>query len=470
MVGDKTVSAGTAMNFHLSGTSISLQASGSVATDVPRTSVAIDMKEPMVLVSERVAPDGGYGWLVSVMTFVVTFMLTGFLKSFSVWRAFVVGEFPDTAATQAAWISGCIGTLSLMSSPLTSGLLARYSNGLIVSAGCIVCALGFLISFFATSALYLIGSLGVFVGVGSSLVITASVGCTGKFFTTRKPTAMTIALSGGCIGAIVMPYILRPLFSAVGMHYGFLALSGIFALLSLSGLIYANPESHFLVVEKEVAAEEEKVPAPEKTLREKVRTAVMELMALRYLRRPLFLTMAFCVFALSMGSPHFLGQISGQAKILGASADQISLLTLIVQLADLLARLVYGMLASRSPLRRTSEYTFVLATCALCALLAIFCNAFWQLAVLSFFGSLAAGVTNIAVPLVLSYNHGAKNMSNTLNLARWFQGLSGLIYRFAGPEVPTATDVPGLLILNTASLWFCAIMSMVMSFLPKDES
>ncbi|WP_396190330.1 MFS transporter, partial [Flavobacterium sp.] len=359
-VGDKTVSTGDAKNVHLSGMSISLEASRSVATDVPNTSVAIDMKEPMVLVSERVAPDGGYGWLVSAMTFVVTFLLTGFLKSFSVWRAFVVAEFPDTTTTDAAWISGCIGTLSLMTSPLTSGLLARYGNGPVVSAGCIICALGFSISCFATSAVYLIGSLGVCVGVGSSFMITASVGCTGKFFTTRKPMAMTIALSGGCLGAIIMPYILRPLFNAAGMHYGFLALAGIFALLSLSGLIYANPESHFPLEEKEVPAEEGKDatnPAAEKTLREKVRTAVMELMALRYLRHPLFLTMAFSVFAVSMGSPHFLGQISGQAKRLGASADKISLLTLLVQLADLLARLVYGMLASKSPLRRTSEYT-----------------------------------------------------------------------------------------------------------------
>jgi len=473
VVGEKTVSAGTAKNDHLSGMSISLEASGSVAADVLATSVAIDMKERMVLKSERVAPDGGYGWLVSVMTFLVTFLLTGFLKSFSVWRAFVMEEFPDTSTGEAAWISGCIGTFSLTCSPFTSGLLARFGNGPMVSAGCLVCALGFLISSFATSALYLIGSLGVCVGVGSSFLITASVGCTGKFFTTRKPTAMTIALSGGCLGAIVMPYILRPLFSATGMHYGFMALSGIFALLSLSGMIYANPESHFTLEEKEVPAEEENgatEPATEKTLFERVCSVVMELMALKYLRNPLFITMAISVLALNMGSPHFLGQISGQARRLGASADKISLLTLLVQLADLLARLVYGMLASKSPFRRTSEYTFVLATCALCAILAIFCNAFWQLAVLSFFGSFAVGVMNISIPLVLSYNHGAKNMSNTLNLARWFQGFSGFVYRFISPEVPSDADVPGLLILNTVHLWFAAISGMVLCFLPKEEN
>lgn len=447
-------------------TSIALNESESIAADDHHT-VAIDMTVKTITVSERVAPDGGYGWLVSLMTFLVTFLLTGFLKSSSVWRSVVASEFPHTTKTEAAWISGCIGTLSLMCSPFTSGMLARFGHGPLVTAGSVIISLGFFISYFATSAGYLIGSLGVCVGVGSSFVIAASVGCTGKFFTTRKPTAMTIALSGGCLGAIIMPYLLRPLFSAVGLHYGFLVLCGTFLLLSLSGLIYTNPESHFTVVEKEVAVEQKKPqpgPLKEKTFWEGFCSKVVELMALVYLRRPVFVVMAISVFLLNMGSPHFLAQISGRAKSLGASADSIALLTLLAQLADLLARLVYGMLATRSPFRRTHEYTALVATCAFCSLLAVFCKEFWQLAVLTFFGSLAVGVMNISVPLVLSYNHGAKNMSNTLNLIRWFQGLSGVIYRFVSP------GMPDLLVVNVLHLWAAAIFGLIMCFLPRDQN
>ncbi len=437
------------------------------------TFTVIDLNEPRVTVSERVAPDGGYGWLVSVMTFVVTFLLTGFLKSFAVWRAAIMEEFPDTSPMEASWISGRIGTLSLICSPFSSALVARFGNGPMVSVGSIICALGFLTSYFATSAAYLIGSLGVCVGLGSSFVITAAVGCTGKFFTTREPTAMSIALSGGCLGAIVMPYILEPIFSVLGLHSAFLVLSGTFFVLSLSGMIYANPESHFTLEEKEVEVEERKEqtePVREGTFWGRTRSQIAELMALRYLRRPQFLTMAFSVFALNMGSPHFLRQMNGRAESLGASADSISLLTLLVQLADLSARLIYGIFASKSPFRRTSEYAFALATCALCAVLAIVCNAFWQLAVLTFIGSLAAGVMNICIPLVLSYNHGASNMSNTLNLARCFQGLSGVIYRFVSPEVPTSDELPSLLILNSVFLWIGAVLAIFVCLFPRKES
>lgn len=465
----KNTSAGAEM---IRSVAIDLSGSEKVAGD-PAETVAIDMGKPVVVKTERVAPDGGFGWAVAVTSFLVTFLVTGFSKSFGIMRSAIVEEFPSSTNLEANWITGVIGCVSLMMSPLTGMCMASFGPGILVAVGYVLCSIGLGISYFANSAVHLIACLGILMGIGSSFVITSAVGCTAKYFTTRKPAAMTIALSGGCIGAIVMPYILRPMLASLGLGLTFVALAGIYLAMALTGLVYANPEGHFIIEAKEVPVEDattsestQTVPRP---LLERMWNGCVERMALRYIGRPLFIVMACSVFAITMGSPHFIAQISGRARAVGATADNLALFTLLTQLADLCARLVYGMLASKSPLKRSLEYAVALGVAASCAAIAFFCNSFWQLAVLGFIGAFAAGVINIAVPLVLSANHGAKNMSSTLNLVRWCQGISGLIYRGMSPELPSLVNgTPLLLILNTTNLWFAVLMAVVMCLLPTD--
>lgn len=385
-------------------------------------------------VTNQVPPDGGFGWAVATASFFLTFFMTGFLKCASNFGRRVATEWPGTDPTETGWIFGLVGTLSLFCSPATSMVVAQFGFRVAVISGGALCCLGFLLSFFATSAGFLIGSLGVFLGIGSSFVITSAAGCVAKYFTDKKPIAMTLALSGGCLGAFVVPIAVEAILSALGLHYTFLVMGGIFLVVPLLGLLYGPPEAHFVSVTEEVDAKPttDTVPAESESSGNAVyrfALAVSDKLGLSFLKDHEFLLLATCLFTIQLGNPTFRGYVAAQGKAVGASAEALADYAHYLAAGDLLARVTYGFLSTRSTIVRDVELWVPALVSGILVVVLPFCPAPWLVVVVSTTATCLTSVLTICTPLILSANHGAGNLTKTLGLVRMMQAIASIISR-----------------------------------------
>lgn len=109
-------------------------------------------------------PDGGYGWFIVFGAFSVQFWVAGLVKSYGVLYVEIMETFPSSTATVASWIPAILSALCLVLAPLSSALCQRFSCRAVVFVGGIFCALGMILSYFATNLLHLLFTFGILTG------------------------------------------------------------------------------------------------------------------------------------------------------------------------------------------------------------------------------------------------------------------------------------------------------------------
>lgn len=115
-------------------------------------------------------PDGGYGWFIVFGAFSVQFWVAGLVKSYGVLYVEIMETFPSSTATVASWIPAILSALCLVLAPLSSALCQRFSCRAVVFVGGIFCAMGMILSYFATSLLHLLFTFGILTGEWSLLL------------------------------------------------------------------------------------------------------------------------------------------------------------------------------------------------------------------------------------------------------------------------------------------------------------
>lgn len=110
------------------------------------------------------AMDGGYGWLVVFGAFCVQFWVAGLVKSYGVLFVEILETFPSSSIAVASWIPAILSALCLALAPISSALCQRYSCRSVVFVGGLFCALGLILSYFATSLYHLLLTFGILTG------------------------------------------------------------------------------------------------------------------------------------------------------------------------------------------------------------------------------------------------------------------------------------------------------------------
>lgn len=113
-------------------------------------------------------PDGGYGWVIVFGAFSVQFWVAGLVKSYGVLYVEIMETFPSSTATVASWIPAILSALCLVLAPLSSALCQKFSCRAVVFVGGIFCAMGMILSYFATSLLHLLFTFGILTGEGEA--------------------------------------------------------------------------------------------------------------------------------------------------------------------------------------------------------------------------------------------------------------------------------------------------------------
>ncbi|KAI8518480.1 hypothetical protein Bbelb_044970 [Branchiostoma belcheri] len=170
--------------------------------------------------------DGGWGWAVVLAVFMIGACTLGVIRSFGVFFEEFTAQF-NQSATATSWvISVCLGItfggtlLGVMLSAMFTFRPVAMVGGVLAAAGCIATS-------FSTSITPLYFTVGVLVGLGSSLAMFPSLSLVGKYFDKRRAIANGIAFSGVGVGNVVFPLLFTYLIEEYGWRGSFLIAAGV---------------------------------------------------------------------------------------------------------------------------------------------------------------------------------------------------------------------------------------------------
>lgn len=95
----------------------------------------------------------------------VLFWVTGLVKSYGVLYVEIMETFQGKASL-ASWIPAILSALCLALAPISSALCEKYSCRRVVFFGGLFCAMGLMLSYFATKLWHLLITFGVLTGIG----------------------------------------------------------------------------------------------------------------------------------------------------------------------------------------------------------------------------------------------------------------------------------------------------------------
>lgn len=187
-------------------------------------------------ISETAPPDGGWGWVVVVASFVVNLIADGITFSFGVIFVEFLKYFGQNRGT-TAWVGSLFMAMPLLSGPVASFLTDRYGCRKVTIFGSILASSGFIISSRANSMTVLCITFGILAGFGLSLCYVASVVIVAYYFDKKRSFATGLAVCGSGIGTFIFAPFIQFLLNEYGWRGTTLILAGLFLNLAVCGAV-----------------------------------------------------------------------------------------------------------------------------------------------------------------------------------------------------------------------------------------
>ncbi|KAG5889296.1 hypothetical protein JTB14_031943 [Gonioctena quinquepunctata] len=187
-------------------------------------------------ISEAKPPDGGWGWVIVLASFVVNLIADGITFSFGVIFVEFLNYFGENRST-TAWVGSLFMAMPLLSGPVASFLTDRYGCRRVTIFGALLASIGFIISSLANSMFVLCITFGILAGFGLSLCYVASVVIVAYYFDKRRSFATGLAVCGSGIGTFIFPPLIQLLLDEYGWRGTTLILAGLFLNLIVCGAL-----------------------------------------------------------------------------------------------------------------------------------------------------------------------------------------------------------------------------------------
>ncbi|KAI1285367.1 Monocarboxylate transporter 14 [Halotydeus destructor] len=184
-----------------------------------------------------IPPDGGWGWMVVLASFMCNFIVDGIIFSFGIIIREMSKEFGESKG-MTAWIGSLQAGGYLVVGPLVSGLANKYGCRRVTIIGSFISSIGFMLSVWSKSVLWMALTFGVVGGIGFGFIYLPAIVTVGYYFEKRRAFATGIAVCGSGIGAFVMAPTVQLLNETYGWRGCIMILSGLILNCAVFGSLF----------------------------------------------------------------------------------------------------------------------------------------------------------------------------------------------------------------------------------------
>ncbi|XP_017110676.1 uncharacterized protein LOC108134747 [Drosophila elegans] len=181
-------------------------------------------------------PDGGWGWIICGVSFLVHILTTGLQLSYGLLWFYAVQYLHNTSGIEL--LGALSWSVSMVATSFVVSLCRKRSIRLLSIVGGLVMPLGILFTSFATEFGQVVFSYGVVFGVGVAMVREASTVMLGNYFKRRRQFVEMVAMSGEGVGIALFSVILKEGVGKAGWRLGLQIVAALTALSFFMGLMY----------------------------------------------------------------------------------------------------------------------------------------------------------------------------------------------------------------------------------------
>lgn len=195
-------------------------------------------------------PDGGWGWVVVLSSFLISMIADGISFSFGLLFIEFLEEFKASNAI-TSWIGSLFIAVPLLSGPIMSALVDRYGCRSMTILGGIISTLGFVLASLSTSIEMMMITFGVIAGLGLGLVYVTAVVSIAYWFDKKRTLAVGLGACGTGVGTFIYAPMTQYFIEEYGWRGTILLLSGTLLNLCVCGCVMRDPEWWILEQKKQ---------------------------------------------------------------------------------------------------------------------------------------------------------------------------------------------------------------------------
>ncbi|XP_045610191.2 monocarboxylate transporter 12 [Procambarus clarkii] len=197
---------------------------GNVFPDEKQTLTNLDVAEKST--GGMVVPDGGWGWLVALGSFIISMLALSLAPCFGILFSGFLLDLNTPSAT-TSWIFNIQWLIWHLMGPLVRPLAKEFGWRRIGYLGGLLVSSSIIISAFSPSAQFLFFSYSLLSGIGGGLVCSVSFITLPMYFDRRRGLSNTFLVVGICAGQTANPPLVRYLLAQYTFKGAALILGGI---------------------------------------------------------------------------------------------------------------------------------------------------------------------------------------------------------------------------------------------------
>uniref|UniRef100_W8AME6 Monocarboxylate transporter 2 n=1 Tax=Ceratitis capitata TaxID=7213 RepID=W8AME6_CERCA len=200
-----------------------------------------------------VAPDGGWGWLVTVASGIAVLVTFGLAQQFGI----IFRDYMYSIGISSSQLTTIINTqiaVSALTGLLNGPLFRRFTYRQVALGGSTLIFIGMFLSVFAQSFLFYMMSFSFFYACGRGLMVSASSMAVNTFFKVKRRTATSYQFGVAGMGPIILPHLATFLVQSVGVKGTVLIFSGLSLHNFASSLIFQPVQWHVKKIQGDAEA------------------------------------------------------------------------------------------------------------------------------------------------------------------------------------------------------------------------
>jgi len=189
----------------------------------------------------RNIPDGGWGWVVVLASFIISMIADGISFSFGLLFIEFIKHFGESSS-KTSWIGSLFMAVPLLSGPIGSALVDRYGCRTMTIIGGIISGIGFTLCSFVNTIELMYTTFGVIAGLGLGLCYVTAVVSVAYWFDKKRVLATALGACGTGLGTVVYAPMTQFFIDEYGWRGTVLLLAGTFFNMCVCGAVMRAPD------------------------------------------------------------------------------------------------------------------------------------------------------------------------------------------------------------------------------------